>query len=405
MIFQASAGSSPIDILPFPDGQDLLITTGNEVVSGSTSLTLLRVNGKTHVSQEIGELSGSPTSLAWEEPGKTFLCSRTINDVTNIWQYRLADGALRQMTFGAGPDLSPMPDPSGRGIYFVNGKRSGFLTVYHSKMKQSQDLVSEEATQPVISWDGRHVAYIILSGNAQQGDIWISDLDGGNRVKLASGTSLTTSAFSSDSSKFMFSDRENGAEKVYIVRSDGTGLRQVPWAGSSGGYSSPSPDPNVLYLGGQESDLSKISIWKVPVDGSKVEKIVDNCGAVWDASPDGRYLITSLNSGAEGLGVSEFSLAERKCTSLLPQLSTLVVHFSSDGKFILYLAASHGETTLYRQPWHDGKLAGPPQVAFKLPFAFRQGYAGAAYDFTKDLSAVVYARPGGHADLYLLSQK
>jgi hypothetical protein len=143
----------------------------------------------------------------------------------------------------------------------------------------------------------------------------------------------------------------------------------------------------------------------VPVDGSKVEKLVDNCGAVWDASPDGRYLITSLNSGAEGLGVSEFSLAERKCTSLLPQLSTLVVHFSSDGKFILYLAASHGETTLYRQPWHDGKLAGPPQVAFKLPFAFRQGYAGAAYDFTKDLSAVVYARPGGHADLYLLSQK
>ena len=114
--------------------------------------------------------------------------------------------------------------------------------------------------------------------------------------------------------------------------------------------------------------------------------------------------VYSLNTGTEALGVSEFSLAERKCTSLLPQLSTLVVHFSSDGKFILYLAASHGETTLYRQPWHDGKLAGPPQVAFMLPFAFRQGYSGAAYDFRKDLS-VVSARPGGNADLYLLSQK
>jgi serine/threonine protein kinase len=405
MIFHAAAGSSPIDILPFPDGQDLLITTGNDVVSGSTSLTLFRVDGKSRVSQKIGELTGSATGLVWEEPGKTFLCSRTVNDVTNIWEYRLADGALRQMTSGAGPDLSPMPDPSGRGMYFVNGKRSGFLTVYYPKTKQSQDLVSEEATQPAISWYGHHVGYIILSGNAQQGDIWISDLDGGNRTKLASGTSLTTLAFSSDSSKFMFSDRENDAQKVYIVRSDGTGLRQVSWTGSSGGYSSPSPDPNVLYLGGQESDLSKISIWKVQVDGSKVEKLVDNCGAVWDASPDGKYLITSMNTGTEALGVSEFSLAERKCISLLPQLSTLVVHFSSDGKFILYLAASHGETTLYRQPWHDGKLAGPPQVAFKLPFAFRQGYAGAAYDFTKDLSAVVYARPSGQADLYLLSQK
>jgi Tol biopolymer transport system component/predicted Ser/Thr protein kinase len=405
MIFQAAAGSSATDLLPFPDSQDLVVTTGNDVVSGSTSLTLFRVNGKTHASQKIGELTGSPTGLVWEQPGKTLLCSRTVNDVTNIWEYRLADGALRQVTFGAGPDLSPMLDPSGRGMCFVNGKRSGFLTVYHPKTKQSRDLVSEEATQPAISWDGRRVSYITLSGNAQQGDLWISDLDGSNRVKIASGTALTTVAFSSDDSKFMFADRESGAQKIYIVRSDGTGLRQVPWTGSSGGWGSPSPDPNYVYLGGQETDLSKPSIWKVPVDGAKIEKLGDNCGAIWDASSDEGYLLSSMNTGTEAIGVSEFSLAERKCIPLLPELSTLVVHFSSDGKFILYLAASHGETTVYRQPWHDGKLTGPSQVAFKLPFAFRQGYSGAAYDFTKDLSTIVYARPGGHADLYLLSQK
>jgi hypothetical protein len=81
------------------------------------------------------------------------------------------------------------------------------------------------------------------------------------------------------------------------------------------------------------------------------------------------------------------------------------VHFSADGKSILYLGASRGETTIYRQPWHDGKITGPAQAALKLPFAFRQGYSGNAYDFSKDLSTVVYARPAGHADLYLLSQK
>ncbi len=405
MIFQAAAGLSATDLLPIPDSQDLVVTTGNDVASGSTSLTLFRVNGETHASQKIGELTGSPTGLAWEEPGKTLLCSRTVNDVTNIWEYRLADGAIRQVTFGAGPDLSPMLDPSGKEMYFVNGKRSGFLTVYHPKTKQSRDLVAEEATQPAISWDGRRVSYITLSGNAQQGALWISDLDGSNRVKIASGTALTTIAFSSDDAKFMFADREGGAQKVYIVRADGTGLRQVPWTGSSGGWGSPSPDPNYVYLGGQETDLSKLSIWKVPVDGSKIEKLGGNCGAIWDASSDERYLLSSMNTGTEAIGVSEFSLAERKCISLLPELSTLVVHFSSDGKFILYLAASHGETTLYRQPWHDGKLTGPSQVAFRLPFAFRQGYSGAAYDFTKDLSTMVYARPGGHADLYLLSQR
>ena len=405
MIFKAAEGWSPVKILPFPDGKDLLISTGNDQVLGSTTLTLYRVNLATHASQKIGELSGSPTSLVWNAPGKTFLCSRTVNDVTNIWEYRVADGSLKQVTTGAGPDLSTMPAPSGKGIYFVNGRRSGFLTVYHLQTKQSFDLTNEEASQPALAWDGRHVMYITLSGNAQRGDLWVSDIDGNNRVKITSGTELITVTFTSDASKLVFAAVEGGKTKIYIVKTDGTGLRQIPWSGASAGYGSASIDPDLFYLGGQESDLAKLTIWKVATDGSSVEKLVDNCGAVWDSSPDGKYLLTSQSSTNQLLGVNEFSLADRKCIPLLPELSTLIVHSSSDGKSILYLGASRGETTIYRQPWHDGKLAGPAQAAVKLPFAFRQGYSGNAYEFSKDLSTVVYARPAGHADLYLLSQK
>jgi serine/threonine protein kinase len=405
MIFHSPESSYPAHLLPFPDGKDLLVTTGDDQVLGSTTVTFYRVNLATHASQKIGELSGSPTGLVWSDPGKTFLCSRTVNDVTNIWEYRVADGNLRQVTTGAGPDLSPMPAPATKGIYFVNGRRSGFLTVYHPQTKQSFDLTNEEATQPALAWDGRHVMYITLSGNAQQGDLWVSDIDGNNRVKITSGTELITVTFTSDASKLVFAASEGGKTKIYIVKTDGTGLRQIPWSGANGGYGSSSVDPNVFYLGGQETDLAKTSTWKVAADGSSIEKLVDNCGAVWDSSPDGKYLLTSLNSVSGSPGISEFSLADRKCIPLVPELATLIVHFSADGKSILYLGASHGETTIYRQPWHDGKVTGPAQVALKLPFAFRQGYSGNAYDFSKDLSSVVYARPAGHADLYLLSQK
>ena len=61
--------------------------------------------------------------------------------------------------------------------------------------------------------------------------------------------------------------------------------------------------------------------------------------------------------------------------------------------------------TIYRQAWKDGTLVGAPQIALKVPFAFPTEYQGNAYDFSRDLSTIVYARPGGHADLYLLSQK
>lgn len=132
---------------------------------------------------------------------------------------------------------------------------------------------------------------------------------------------------------------------------------------------------------------------------------MEDCGAVWDTSPDGKYLVTSLNAGPQTLGASQYSFDDHKCTPILPDLNTLVVRFSSDGKAILYLIASRGETTIYRQPWRDGKLTGPAQPAVKLPFAFRQGFSGNAYDFSKDLSTVVYARPSGQADLYYFGQR
>jgi len=59
----------------------------------------------------------------------------------------------------------------------------------------------------------------------------------------------------------------------------------------------------------------------------------------------------------------------------------------------------------YRQGWQDGKSTGKRQVTLKLPFALRFVSGGNAYDFSNGLSTVVYARAGGYADRYLLSQK
>ena len=90
---------------------------------------------------------------------------------------------------------------------------------------------------------------------------------------------------------------------------------------------------------------------------------------------------------------------------LVPGVTSSVTS-ARDGKSFLYGIASRGEVTIYRQPWNDGKVIGTPQVALKVPFNYPLiNPQGNSYDFTGDLSTVVYAGPGGHADLYLLSQK
>ena len=139
------------------------------------------------------------------------------------------------------------------------------------------------------------------------------------------------------------------------------------------------------------------SIWKW-TDGAAPERLVEHCGFVYDADAHGEYLL-ALVLGGEKTGLYE------KCIPLFPGLLTSGAIFALDGKSFLYAAASSKEVTIYRQLWNDGKLIGKPEVALKAPISFPLIHSGNAYDFSRDLSTIVYARPGGHADLYLLSQK
>jgi hypothetical protein len=159
-----------------------------------------------------------------------------------------------------------------------------------------------------------------------------------------------------------------------------------------------SPDQKSVYVSAQEGAAN--SIWKWSDDGSNPEKLIEKCGYLFDVHPGGNHLLAIYDSG-ENTGIYEASIPERKCVPLLPNVTTFGAIFAPDGKSFLYAVFSRSEATIYRQLWKDGKVIGAPQVALKLPFRLPLSN----YDFSRDLSTVVYARPGGHADLYLLSQK
>jgi Tol biopolymer transport system component len=393
-------GLNFLPLLLFPGGSDLL---AGGVPNQGPKIHFLRVNVTSHKAMDLGEgeVSGDP-DVAWDEPGKTVLFSRTVNGLTNIWKYSLQDRSLTQITFGTGTDNWPMPDPGGKGIYFVNGKSSGSLTVYHVKSKESTDIVSEDATQPIISPDGKRLMYITLPG-PQAAQLWVSGIDGGNKLKLATGELLNTGTWASDNFHLSFWEQVSGPnDKGYIVGADGSGLRQLPRMGGNVRNLVWSSDQKSVYVSGNEKGGTIPTVWKWSVEGSDPEKFLDNCCTLWDAVPGGQYLLGAL-SLREKTGIYEVSISDRKCTLLVPGVRSGVIS-SRDGKSFLYGIASRGELTIYRQLWNDGKVIGTPQVALKGSFNYSLTY-GNSYDFSRDLSTIVYARPGGHADIYLLSQK
>ena len=392
-------------LLLFPGGNDLLAGA----IPGGSGLKFhfYRISLTSHDAVDLGEVSENPNNpdVVWAEPGKTVLFSRTVKRLTNIWNYNLKDRSLTQVTFGAGPDFSAMMDPGGKGIYYINGKSSGLLTVYHVHSKESTDIVTEEATQPVISPDGKRVMYITLPAR-DRNELWVSDINGGNRVKIAIAEFLAADSWAPDNFHLSFEEVSPvGTTKVYIVGADGSGLRQLPRMGDTVWFLRWSPDQKTIYVTSSNKASQVRAVWKWNVDGSNPVKVVDDCGIVFDADPSGQYLLGVVLEG-EKTGIYEVSISDGKCISMLPGTADYGATFARDGRSFLYAVAARGEVTIYRQPWREGKLIGAPQVALKVPFAFPMQYAtGNAYDFSKDLSTIVYARPGGQADLYLLSQK
>ena len=245
----------------------LLFPGGNDLLAGgfrmdSSNARLYRMNVASHKAVDLGEVElFGDYGVVWAEPGKTVMFSRTVNGLTNIWKYSLMDRNLTQITFGTGPDTSPMQDPVGKGIYYVNGKTSGFLTAYHVQSKESADIVSEDATQPIISPDGKRVMYITVLSPLKS-ELWASDIDGSNRVKLASGENLGTGTWARDNFRLSFQEFRPGAgSKVYVVGADGSDPRQLPIPLQVVDYSVLSPDEKTIYVnwrGEREFDTDRL---------------------------------------------------------------------------------------------------------------------------------------------------
>jgi serine/threonine protein kinase/Tol biopolymer transport system component len=390
-------------ILPYPDGRHLFVVTANGV-SELEQFHAYVADLEKKTAEDLGEVKGEVLDVVWGEAGKSVLLGKTVNGLTNIWKFTLGDKSLAQVTFGTGPDAWPMPDPAGKGLYVVSGKSSGLLTAYNTKSKQSMDIAAENATQPAISHDGKRVMYITIPAR-DRNELWVEDIDGGNKVKIAPSGTLATATWAGDNFHFTFVSEESGKPtQIHLVGADGSGMRTMEWTHGTLQNVMWSADAKTLYINNVRTGERTIEVWRQSVDGGAAEKLVEDCGWAFEAMPGGEYLLTEIASG-EKRGIYGFAVTSRTCTPLVPGVVTFGLVRAPDGKSFAYAVPGTRDVTIYRQNWQDGKAVGTPQVAMKLPFAFPLISGGNAYDFSEDLTTVVYARPNAHADLYLLTQK
>jgi Tol biopolymer transport system component len=389
----------PFGILPYDDDRNILVVAAG--FPQSEKRQLFRVNLLTHAEESLGDFSqGRYVELQsppiWWEVGKSLLITRNINDIMNLWKYDLDTHSYTQVSFGAGPDILPMPDQQEEKIYFVSGKRTGTLITYDVKTQKQMEISSTDSSQPVISPNLKKVMYLKYLPNGME--LWISEINGMNPIRIAEGLSMNAGEWSPDSLHVHFISYT--ADEGKLNTADVNGQKITPIWSFQGAYrwSIYSSDGKSIYF---TTDVQgHYTIWNIKADGSRAEKFIDPGFAVTDTTSDGKYLFGTSDRNE----ICQASVDEKRMTKISDASESSFIKKSEDGKSILYIVRKSDETIIYRHKWSDGRLIGKPEIAVRLPFVFDVSYGGAGCDFTRNLSMIVYSKPNRQDDIYMLSK-
>lgn len=180
-----------------------------------------------------------------------------------------------------------------------------------------QSIRTKNSTRKFAVWGTRNFAGREVSGAVST--VKIADADGNNKARLTQAVSISTGFWSPDDSRILFFTEEPGIEaRLYLANPDGSGLHSLKWKSATTpqalGWAA---DQKSVFVTAVEKGAKTGSIWWESVEGSESEKLSDGCGCAFDASPDGKYLLT-LISGDDKIGIYALSLADHSGTLLVP---------------------------------------------------------------------------------------
>jgi serine/threonine protein kinase/Tol biopolymer transport system component len=298
-----------------PERKNLQVETeeisqsGTSVVAGERSIWDVPVSGAkprpliTDWKNTRNECCGR-----WTEDGKFFV----FQSQGQIWALPRAGRMFHrrpepiQLTSSPMQLQSPLPSRDGKKLFVVGMTFRGQLTEFDVRTgKPSLFLGGISADWVETSRDGKQVAYV----SYPQGDLWRSNIDGTNRVKLTFGpVKPVLPRWSPDGQSILFFDFPGGPNhpgKMYVIPATGGTARELlPNDAHNAQDPTWSADGNKIVFSGDANDASTSSdpaIKILDVQSGNVSPVPGSQGMFsprW--SPDGRY-IAGMTSDSKNL--------------------------------------------------------------------------------------------------------
>jgi serine/threonine protein kinase/sugar lactone lactonase YvrE len=288
-----------------PDGKEIVCSTGfffRPEEKGDANSQLFRVNIATGETRQISGIDDA-AQPNWSPHGYRIAYWNSPRGARDLWTVAADGGEPVQVTADVAVDWSPVWSPDGRYLYF-SSDRGGSMNLWRVRIDEASGKTSdapEPFTTPAqssgfmsFSRDGRQMAYAAHGRDLNLYKVGfdpVREVTSGESITVTAGsTPLADPDFSPDGQWIVFNSHTT-PQNLFLIRSDGTGLRQLTDGGQMDRCPRWSPDGSQIAFCSVRT--GKRQIWTIKPDGSSLERRTDAPGdgarlPIW--LPDGRVL-------------------------------------------------------------------------------------------------------------------
>ena len=338
----------------------------------------------------VATVMGEPQGLTWDADDRSLIVANDSGDGGGLWRLS-PDGSLARLPFG---EEGSAPTRHGNDVAYVRAHQS--VDIWRMDVqarepeKTAQRLVFSTRSDmtPQYSPDGTRIVF--QSNRSGSAEIWMSDADGANPVRLTdfNGPLAGAPQWCADGKRVAFDARSSGTSSIWIVDVDERRPRRLASANAQNSLPAWSADCRSILASDGRSSLYKlpvaggrtepftsqhsyyaqtnganaifnvkqprgVALWTRPLEGG-VERALPGMPLLdydeaWAVAPDGVYFTVT----ADGVTALEFYAFANQATRRIATLPKppapgggLGLAVSRDGRWLLFTQAGEAQSDI-----------------------------------------------------------